>query len=151
VKESSVVPNPVVKRASAALEGLLGRHKARRVAAVLDEQRLLAAPVEREGSPFAISIRRTGLGVELDHHDLVAALLSQLAKDYSEDSDGVGSQLQELAYAEGGERDSLMETLVERLGDATQLLGARQALRLADRLRAAVAPFIPNQQDRSAA
>lgn len=146
-----MIGSPVVRRAVRALTDTLGRHKARQAAELLDREGLLATPVERVGAPFAISIRRTGIGVELDHFDLVGALLAQLALDFAEDPDGVGSDLTELAASSGGERNALLDKLLDRLGGATQRMGSTAAHRLADRIIAAAGPAIPNQQDRRAA
>lgn len=143
--------NPVARRASRLLRTLLGPALARTVAETLDEARLLPAPVERVGGPYPISIRRTGLGVELDHHSLVSALLAQLAMDFAEDPDGVGDQLTEIAEATGGERDALLDTLLDGLGGATQRLCATDAHTLAEKIRATAGPKFPHQQDRSAA
>jgi hypothetical protein len=146
-----MIGNPVVRRTVRALTHSLGRHKARQAAELLDRDGLLATPVERVGAPFAISIRRTGIGVELDHYDLVGALLVGLAKDFAEDPDGVGWQLQELAASSDGERDALLDQLLDRLGGATQRMGSTAAHRLADRIIAAAGSAIPNQQDRRVA
>lgn len=141
-------PNPVARRAAILLRTLLGPTRAKAVAEQLDQARLLAAPTVRVGRPYPISIRRTGLGVELDHHALMTALLAQLAEQYSEDPDGVGYQLGEIADATGGERDALLETLLDSLGGATQNLGATAARELADRITDAAGPAFPHQQDR---
>jgi len=145
-----MIGNPVLRRAVRALTDTLGRHKARQAAELLDREGLLATPVERVGAPYAISIRRTGIGIELDHYDLVGALLAQLAGDFAEDPDGVGSDLLELAASSGGERDALLDKLLDRLGGATQRMGSTAARRLADRIIAAAGPVIPNQQRRAA-
>lgn len=142
--------NPVARRASRLLRALLGPALARTVAETLDEARLLPAPVERVGGPYPISIRRTGLGVELDHHSLVSALLAQLAGDFAEDPDGVGFQLTEIAESTGGERDALLDTLLDGLGGATQRLGGSAALDFASRVLTASGHGIPNQPRKAA-
>lgn len=146
-----MIGNPVVRRTIRALTDSLGRHKARQTAELLDTTGLLATPVERVGAPYAISIRRTGIGVELDHYDLISALLAGLASEFAEDPDGVGYELQELAASSGGERGALLDKLLDRLGGATQRMGSTAAQKLAERILVAAGHGIPAQQDRRAA
>ncbi|WP_327066768.1 hypothetical protein [Kitasatospora sp. NBC_01302] len=118
---------------------------------LLDEAGLLLPAASVVPAPYPITVRRTGLGVEVSTLALFSALIAALAAESAEDSEGLAGELAEIDAASGPERDELLRTLVDRLGGATQSLGATAARGLAERLLTAVGPVLPNQQDRSAA
>lgn len=98
-----------------------------------------------------ITVRTTGLGVQLGADALVRALLAALAAESVEDPEGVAVELAEVDGASGPERDELLQGLVERLGGATLSLGATAARGLAERLKLAAGPVFPAQRDRGVA
>jgi hypothetical protein len=118
---------------------------------LLDQAGLLLPVASVVPTSYSIAVRRTGLGAELGVHALVAALLAALAAESVEDREGLADELAEIDAAAGLERDELLRVLVDRLGGASQSLGATAARDLAGRLLAAAGPVLPVQQDRRAA
>ncbi|GAB2696887.1 hypothetical protein [Kitasatospora kifunensis] len=118
---------------------------------LLDDAGLLLPAASMVPAPYPITVRQTGLGVEISMLTLVSALITALAAESTEDPEGLADELAEIDAASGPERDELLQALVDRLGGATQSLGATAARDLAERLLAAVGPVLPAQQDRSAA
>lgn len=111
------------------------------IACWLDRAADRVCPAERVPAPFPVSVRRRGLSVELVNDGLVEALLLALMEEVAEDSEGVAVEAQYLLSAKGGERDCLMEKLVDRLGGSENYLPAPAARRLAERLLAAAGPI----------
>ncbi len=143
--------DPVRRRAAILLTEQFGETGARAAADLLDQAGMLIRPSESVPGPYPIYVRRTGLGAVLDVHALVAALIVELASQFTEDPEAVGDQLASIAASSGPERDALLEELIGELGGASQRLPASAAQLLADRLTAAVGPAIPRQQNRRAA
>ncbi|WP_441251153.1 hypothetical protein [Kitasatospora sp. McL0602] len=142
--------NPVARRATILITSHLGEHTAAAVVEALDRAGMLARPTERVGGPYPISLRRTGLGVELDHHSLMSALLIQYVTSLAEDPSGVLAEAEAITAASGPERDALIETLLDSLGGTTQALGATAAKRLAERITALAGPVFPEHTKRQA-
>lgn len=117
----------------------------------LDQAGLLLPAASVVPAAFPIAVRRTGTGAEVSIHALVAALIGALAAESVEDRESVADELVEIDAAAGPERDELLRSLIDRLGGATQSLGATAARDLAERLLLAVGPAFPHQQDRRAA
>lgn len=135
--------NPIVERAAAelertAFETAAAPNRFLAEANRLEEAGLLARPVERIPSGHPVTVRRTGLGVELDFHSLVACMLVELAADASDDD----VELAEIRDSDGAARDLLVEKLIDRLGGATLRLGATDSHRLADSIKTAAGPAL---------
>ncbi|MFE2911300.1 hypothetical protein [Kitasatospora indigofera] len=144
--------NPVVRRARIALLAEVPHAVAARVAEVLDRAGLLARPAARDNGPHPVTVRRTGLGVELGLDSLVGALFAGLLADVAEDPEGMAADAQELLDADGPERDALMDALIERHGGAGIRVGTTDAHLLAERIVTAAGPVpFPKQNNRRAA
>jgi hypothetical protein len=115
---------------------------------LLDEAGLLLPCASTVPGGLPVTIRPTGLGVQLGVHALVAALLAALAAESAADPEGVAEELAEIDGAAGPERDELLQGLVERLGGAMLSLGATAARDLSERVRVAAGPVFPAQQRR---
>lgn len=117
------------------------------VAYWLDRAAVRLSPAERVSAPYVVSVRRRGSSVELVNDGLVEALVLALLEEVAEDPEGVGAEAQYLLSAKGGERDRLLEQLVERLGGSENVLPAPTARRLAERLLTAAGPIpFPRQR-----
>jgi hypothetical protein len=133
--------NPIVDKAVAELERTAfetaeAPDRFRAEVNRLEAAGMLARPSERIPAGHPVTVRRTGLGIELDFHSLIAAMLVDLAQDASDDD----VELAEIRDADGGARDRLVEQLVDRLGGATLRIGATDAHRLADAIKTAAGP-----------
>lgn len=143
----SNVPNPVVRRAAILIANSAGSPE--QIAEQLDAAGMLQRPTECVQAAFPIYLHRRGVGIQLDVHALVGALVATLASKLVEDPDGVGSQLAEIDATSGAERDELLDALLIDLGGATQSLSSSKARELADRLYAAAGPALPHQREAS--
>lgn len=76
-----MIQSPAARRAIPLLADQLGPDVARTVIELLDDAGLLARPTARVGGPYPITVRRAGIGVEIDHHVMMTAHLAQLADD----------------------------------------------------------------------
>lgn len=127
--------------------------RSRRAAQALADAGLLAWPAEADTArlPYGLSVRATPMGVEVDAHLVVKALLAELAAESVADPEGVAAELADIDSARGPERDALLDEVIERLGGAEVRYPTRQlAHRLIERLVRAAGPAVPAQQDRRA-
>lgn len=144
----------LVKRVARLIAGTGTRQKrAARAAQDLADAGMLAWPAEADVNrlPYGLSVRATAMGVEVDAHLVVKALLSELATESVADPEGVAAELADIDAATGPERDALLDTVIERLGGAEVRYPTRQlAHRLVERLVRAAGPVVPAQREREA-
>ncbi|MDH6709799.1 polyhydroxyalkanoate synthesis regulator phasin [Kitasatospora sp. MAA19] len=143
------VTNPVARRAAILIANTTGTPE--EIATALDAAGMLQRPAERINGAYPLWVRPTALGVAIDAHPLVSALVRGLAAEVAEDGDEVVAELVTIAEASGPERDAMVEQLLERLGGTDARYAARDARHMAEVLLQAVGPVLPQQQDRRAA
>lgn len=107
---------------------------------------MLRRPAERITGAYPLWVRPTGLGVAIDAHPLVSALVRALAAEVAEDPDGVIAELVTIAEASGPEQDAMVEQLLTRLGGTDARYAAADARRLAEVLLSLVGPAVPQQR-----
>lgn len=136
--------NPVARRAAILIANTTGSPE--EIAAVLDAAGMLQRPAERINGPYPLWVRPTGLGIAVDAHPLVAALVRGLAAEVAESPEGVTAELVTIAEASGPEQDAVIEGLLERLGGTDARYAAADARRLAEVLLSMVGPMVPRQR-----
>lgn len=136
--------NPVTRRAAILIANTTGTPE--EIAVALDAAGLLQRPAERITGAYPLWVRPTALGVAIDAHPLVSALVRGLAAEMVEDPEDVGAELVAVAEASGPEQDALVEQLLERLGGTDARYAAADARRLAEVLLHAVGPALPQQR-----
>lgn len=136
--------NPVARRAAILITNTSGTPQ--EIAAALDAAGMLQRPAERINGAYPLWVRPTGLGVAIDAHPLVSALVRGLAAEVAEDPDGVVAELAVIAEASGPEQDAMIEQLLERLGGTDARYAAADARRLAELLLSIVGPGLPQQR-----
>ncbi|ABD94176.1 unknown [Streptomyces phage mu1/6] len=139
---------PVARRAAILIANTTGSPE--EIAAALDAAGMLQRPAERINGPYPLWVRPTGLGIAVDAHPLVSALMRGLAAEMAEDPEGVTAELIEIAEASGPEQDSMVEQLLDRLGGTDARYAAADARRLVEALLSILGPAIPDQQNRRA-
>lgn len=137
-------PNPVARRAAILIGNTAGTPQ--EIAAALDAAGMLRRPAERITGAYPLWVRPTGLGVAIDAHPLVSALVRALAAEVAEDPDGVIAELVTIAEASGPEQDAMVEQLLTRLGGTDARYAAADARRLAEVLLSLVGPAVPQQR-----
>lgn len=140
--------SPVARRAAILIGNTTGTPE--EIAVALDAAGLLQRPAARIAGAYPLWVRPTGLGVEIDAHPLVSALLRGLASEMAEEPEEVAAELVTIAETSGPEQDSLVEDLLKRLGGTDARYAARDARQLAEVLLSIVGPAFPQQQDRRA-
>jgi hypothetical protein len=136
--------NPVARRAAILIANTAGTPE--EIAAALDAAGMLRRPAERINGAYPLWVRPTGLGVAIDVHPLVSALVRGLAAEVAEDPDGVVAELATIAEAAGPEQDAMVEQLLTRLGGTDSRYAAADARRLAEVLLSIVGPGLPQQR-----
>ncbi|WP_369183298.1 hypothetical protein [Streptomyces sp. Y1] len=136
--------NPVARRAAILIANTAGTPE--EIAVALDAAGLLQRPAERITGAYPLWVRPTALGVAIDAHPLVSALVRGLAAEMAEASAIVTAELVTIAEASGPEQDALVERLLERLGGTDARYAAADARRLAEVLLHAVGPVLPQQR-----
>ncbi|MFE5582502.1 hypothetical protein [Kitasatospora sp. NPDC056531] len=141
--------NPVARRAAILIANTSGAPE--EIAAVLDAAGMLQRPAERINGPYPLWVRPTGLGVAVDAHPLVSALVRGLAAEVAECPEDVIAELVTIAEASGPGQDALIEGLLGRLGGTDTRYAAADARRLAEVLLSMIGPALPHQRDGRAA
>ncbi|MFD0408593.1 hypothetical protein [Kitasatospora sp. NPDC127116] len=143
----SDVTNPITRRAAILITNTAGTPE--EIAAALDAAGMLRRPAERITGAYPLWVRPTALGVAIDAHPLVSALVRALATEVAEDPEGVTAELAVIAEASGPEQDSMVEQLLMRLGGTDARYAAADARRLAEVLLSMVGPALSQQQRRA--
>ncbi|MGW1174589.1 hypothetical protein ACWD4P_12815 [Kitasatospora sp. NPDC002543] len=143
----STPSNPVVRRAAILIGNTSGTPE--EIASALDAAGVLRRPAEQITGAYPLWVRPTGLGVAIDAHPLVSALIRALAAEVVEDPDGVVAELKTIAEAAGPEQDAMVEQLLTRLGGTDARYATADARRLAEVLLSMVGPALPQQQRRA--
>ncbi|MEU4296440.1 hypothetical protein [Kitasatospora aureofaciens] len=136
--------NPVARRAAILIANTAGTPE--EIAAALDAAGMLQRPAERINGPYPLWVRPTGLGVAVDAHLLVSALMRGLAAEMAESPEDVTAELVAIAEASGPAQDTLVEKLLDRLGGTDARYAAADARRLVEVLRSMVGPAVPQQR-----
>jgi hypothetical protein len=136
--------NPVARRAAILIANTSGTPE--EIAAALDAAGMLQRPAERINGAYPLWVRPTGLGVAIDAHPLVSALMRGLAGEMAESPEDVTAELVTIAEASGPEQDALIEQLLKRLGGTDARYAAADARRLVEVLRSMVGPAVPQQR-----
>jgi hypothetical protein len=140
----STSTTPVARRAAILIANTAGTPE--EIAAALDAAGVLRRPAERIAGAYPLWVRPAGLGVTIDAHPLVSALIRALAAEVAEDPGGVVAELVTIAEASGPEQDAMVEQLLTRLGGTDSRYAAADARRLAEVLLSLVGPAVPQQR-----
>ncbi|MFE6866051.1 hypothetical protein ACFVFS_05805 [Kitasatospora sp. NPDC057692] len=139
--------NPVARRAAILIGNTSGTPE--EIAAALDAAGLLQRPAERITGGYPLWVRPTALGVAIDVHPLMSAVLRELASHAAEAPEDVAAELVAIAEASGPRQDALVEGMLRQLGGTDSRYAARDARRLAEVLLSIVGPSLPQQQRRA--
>ncbi|MFB8242035.1 hypothetical protein ACFC58_36420 [Kitasatospora purpeofusca] len=136
--------NPVARRAAILIRNTSGTPE--EIAAALDAAGMLQQPPTRIGGAYPLWVRPTGLGIAIDAHPLVSALIRGLAGEMAEEPEDVAAELVAIAEASGPEQDALVLRLLDRLGGTDSRYATADARLLAERVLSIVGPALPQQR-----
>ncbi len=141
--------NPVARRAAILIGNTTGTPE--EIAAALDAAGMLQRPPTRITGAYPVWVRPTALGIAIDVHPLISAIVRELASHAVEKPEEVTEELVAIAEASGPERDALVLALLDRLGGTDAQYAAQDARRLAEALLSIVGPALPQQRNGRAA
>ncbi|MFD7410123.1 hypothetical protein [Kitasatospora purpeofusca] len=136
--------NPVARRAAILIRNTDGTPE--EIAAALDAAGMLQQPPTRITGAYPLWVRPTGLGIAIDAHPLVSALIRGLAGEMAEEPEDVAAELVAIAESSGAEQDALVLELLTRLGGTDSRYATADARRLAERVLSIVGPVLPQQR-----